>query len=586
MAKKLDKVEVVVVGAGWSGGIAAAELTKEGYEVVSLEKGKDRKLEDFIGSKDELRYYIRGEMMEDLQISTFTSRNTLEDEALPVRSTENRWIGDGVGGSGVHWNGFTYRWLPSDFEIYTHTVDKYGEDKIPDYMTIKDWGITYDELEPYYDKFEKTAGISGEPSPLGPPRSNDYPNPPMKDNAVTRLFKETTESMGYHPYQQPSANMSKQYTNPDGETINQCMYCSFCEKFGCDFGAKADPISTVLSTAQKTGRHELRTDCYVTEVLHEDGKATGVLYRDLKTGEEIEQPADMVVLAAYVFTNARILLLSEIGEPYDPETREGIIGKNFTGHFGSITYKGARAYFDDTQYNYYAGAGALGAVIDDFNFDNIDNSEHDFLHGFEVHVKEFGGGPLTRGINVPEGTPGFGSEFKKNLIHYMSRNINVLSQSGGLPAYHNYFDLDPNYVDAFGIPVLRVTNHHTEQDYNLNKFALEKCKEIAEELGADIVDMDVMEEDVDFNHTFYSTHYGGGVIMGDSDEDSAVNTFSQMWDMENLFVVGSSVFPHFGNYNPTGTVGALAYRATEGMLKYLSGDGGLLVESKSKVSKS
>lgn len=111
MAKKLDKVEVVVVGAGWSGGIAAAELTKEGYEVVSLEKGKDRKLEDFIGSKDELRYYIRGEMMEDLQISTFTSRNTLEDEALPVRSTENRWIGDGVGGSVVHWNGFTYRWL-------------------------------------------------------------------------------------------------------------------------------------------------------------------------------------------------------------------------------------------------------------------------------------------------------------------------------------------------------------------------------------------------------------------------------------------------------------------------------------------
>src|SRR5690625_7628873 len=67
MAKKLDKVEVVVVGAGWSGGIAAAELTKEGYEVVSLEKGKDRKLEDFIGSKDELRYYIRGEMMEDLR---------------------------------------------------------------------------------------------------------------------------------------------------------------------------------------------------------------------------------------------------------------------------------------------------------------------------------------------------------------------------------------------------------------------------------------------------------------------------------------------------------------------------------------
>src|SRR5699024_2251823 len=107
-----------------------------------------------------------------------------------------------------------------------------------------------------------------------------------------------------------------------------------------------------------------------------------------------------------------------------------------------------------------------------------------------------------------------------------------------------------------------------------------------EMLAADILDIDLMEEDEDCTNTSYATHYGLGVTLGVSDDAAAVNTFSQMWDMENLFVVGSSVFPHFGNYNPTGTVGALAYRATEGMLKYLSGDGGLLVESKSKVSKS
>lgn len=354
--------------------------------------------------------------------------------------------------------------------------------------------------------------------------------------------------------------------------------------YGCDFGAKADPVVTVLKTAGKTGNHDLRADCYVTRVLHEDGEATGVRYRDLATGEEFDQPADIVVLAAYIFNNARLLLLSDIGEPYDPETREGVIGKNFTGHFGSVTYKGARAYFDEQQYNYYAGAGALGAVIDDFSSGNIDNSDNDFIGGFEVHVKEFGGGPLTRGINVPEGTPSFGSDFKDNLIHYMSRNINVLSQSSGLPAYHNYLDLDPNYVDRFGDPVLRVTNHYTEYDINLNRFALERCKEIAENLGADHVDADTLDDDADFNHVFYSTHFAGGAIMGDDPETSAVNTYSQMWDMENLFVIGSSVFPNFGNYNPTGTVGALAYRATEGMIEYLNGDGGLVEEPAAEAS--
>ncbi|WP_237604681.1 GMC oxidoreductase [Salinicoccus sp. ID82-1] len=124
----------------------------------------------------------------------------------------------------------------------------------------------------------------------------------------------------------------------------------------------------------------------------------------------------------------------------------------------------------------------------------------------------------------------------------------------------------------------RVTNSHTQQDINLNRYALQICEEIANNMGADKVSADELSDDIDFNHTFYSTHYGGGAIMGDDPSDSAVNTCSQMWEMENLFIIGSSVFPHFGNYNPTGTVCALAYRATEGMIEYLSGDGGLLEE--------
>ena len=96
-------------------------------------------------------------------------------------------------------------------------------------------------------------------------------------------------------------------------------------------------------------------------------------------------------------------------------------------------------------------------------------------------------------------------------------------------------------------------------------------------MGADIVDVDKVADDLQFDHKFYTDHFIGGVIMGASPANSAVNTYSQMWDMENLFVVGGSSFPHTGNYNPTGTIGAFAYRAAEGMNKYLS-EGGLLTQ--------
>src|SRR5699024_6286013 len=125
-----------------------------------------------------------------------------------------------------------------------------------------------------------------------------------------KLFKEATEEMGLHPYQMASANMSEKYTNPDGETINQCLFCAYCTMYVCDFGAKAEPLVTVILTAQKTGKSEFRTHALVRRVLHEDGKATGVLYVDTRTGQEFIQEADVVVLGAFTFSNNRLLLLS------------------------------------------------------------------------------------------------------------------------------------------------------------------------------------------------------------------------------------------------------------------------------------
>lgn len=141
---------------------------------------------------------------------------------------------------------------------------------------------------------------------------------------------------------------------------------------------------------------------------------------------------------------------------------------------------------------------------------------------------------------------------------------------------YSYLDLDPTYKDENGYPLVRATVQYLEQDRLRAQHGLDHCKEIMEEMGADIVEVDEVPEDVKFDSKFFTDHFIGGVIMGEAPETSAVNTYSQMWDMENLFVVGGSSFPHTSAYNPNGTIGAFAYRAAEGMIEYLKTQDGML----------
>lgn len=573
MAKKLDKVEAVVVGIGWAGGIISAELAKEGIQVVGLERGKDRSTEDFQMVHDEYRYAIRYELMQDLSKETTTFRNNPDETALPMRQFGAFLIGDGVGGAGTHWNGDTWFFAPYDFEIKTMTEEKYGKNKIPEEYTIQDWGITYDELEPYYEKFEKMAGTSGEPNPLRPERTRDYPTPPMKSTPMLDKFVKAAKNLDLNPFRLPSANLSENYTNPDGQKLNQCQYCGFCEKFGCEYGAKSTPNVTVVPTALETDNFDLRTHAYVTGIHHDGEKATGVRYVDMQTEEEYDQPADIVVLTSYTLNNARLLLNSDIGRPYDPETQTGVIGKNYCYHITpSVT-----GFFKD-KFNAAMGAGSLGSTLDDYNNDNFDHSDLDFIHGGSITMKQLGKRPISENV-APSGTPNWGKEFKQKSIEYFNRSIPVTSQGASMPHRNNYLSLDPQYKDAFGNPLIRLTYDFTEHDHKLHDYISERCAEILEEMGAELVESRELSEHFDIVPA-HNDHITGGVIMGDDPDTSVLNNYLQMWDMDNIFVIGASAFPHNGGYNPTGTVGALAYRAAEGILKYRE-NGGQLVKAKS-----
>lgn len=570
MVTKLDKVDVVTVGVGWTGGIIAAEAAKAGLKVVGLERGKDYETADYQHVHDELKYSIRYELMQDVSKDTLTFRNEPGQKALPMRQLGSFLMGDGLGGAGKHWNGMVNRFLPYDFEVASMTEDKYGEDKLrkDEGYTWQDWGITYDEIEPYYTTIEKTMGVSGQDEGTNPfwgERSEDFPTPPLLKTPILRLFEEGAKSLDLHPFMMPSANLSEQYENPDGETINQCQYCAFCERFACEYDAKATPDVTVIKTAQKSDNFTLRLHANVVEIVKDeddDSKVTGVKFIDTVTGEEFIQPADIVALTSYVFNNYKLLAVSDIGEQYDPETEEGTLGRNY----GYQLHSGATGFFEDKKFNTFMGAGALGMALDDYNGDNFDHEDLDFIHGGLIDSLQMGARPILNNA-VKDGTPAWGEQFKEESIKYYTQSLSIGGMAGTSPHRNNYLDLSDEYNDVYGKPLVEMTFNFHKQDIARFEYLNNRCEEIMTAMGAD--EVSVKETPSDYDIVPYQfTHNAGGTIMGADPETSVVNNWLQHWDRENLFVVGAGNYPHMSGYNATLTVGALAYRCAEGIIKY------------------
>jgi gluconate 2-dehydrogenase alpha chain len=241
MARRLPKKDAVIIGLGWTGSIMANELTDAGLDVIAIERGPWRDAPtDFPTNymQDELRYRVRHELFLRPDQLTFTFRNKVGQTALPIRSWGAFMPPNGVGGGGVHWNAETWRFLPSDFVLRTHLVERYGASFLPDDMTIQDWGITYDDLEPFYDQFEYLCGTSGTAgnlkgqiqeggNPFEGPRSRPYPTPAQVQPFSATLFAKAARELGYKPFPQPSGNLSQPYVNPLGVRLGQCTYCGF-----------------------------------------------------------------------------------------------------------------------------------------------------------------------------------------------------------------------------------------------------------------------------------------------------------------------------------------------------------------------
>lgn len=591
MAIKKAPVDIVIVGFGWTGSLMAMELADSGLKILALERGEARDTwPDFAYPRiaDELTYGIRLKLFQNASKETVTVRHTQSQTALPYRRFGSFLPGNGVGGAGVHWNGMLWRPLEADLKMRSTVIEKYGADFIPTDMTVQDYPFTYQEMEPYFDKFEKICGASGQAgnvqgkmieggNPFEAERQNPYPTRPLKQQYSGMLFSKAAKELGYSPFPVPAANCSEPWTNPYGVQLGVCNYCGFCERFGCFNASKASPQSCVIPALKQHQNFELRTRAHVLRVnLDSSGsKATGVTYIDAN-GQEVEQPADLVVLSAFQLYNVRLLLLSKIGRPYDPVSGEGVVGRNYAYQMNG----GISLYFDkDTYFNPFAATGTTGMFIDDFNAENFDHSQLGFIGGSTISATLSGGRPIQQ-MNIPKEAPEWGTGWKKAIKDSYLHTMSVGASGSVMPYKQCYLDLDPTYKDLHGQPLLRMTFDWQPNELKMTHFTGTRAEAIVKQINPPRYRMGFMGKDAHYDvRPYQSTHTTGGAVMGDNPKTSVVNKYLQSWDVPNVFVLGACCFPQNLAYNPTGIVGATALFAANAIRTVYLANPGPLVQA-------
>lgn len=534
MTSRPERVDAVIIGAGASGAAAAKVLTEQGLRVVALEKGPWRTKESFGG--DELANVNRYNLWPDPLLNPRTSRTSAEAEAeidpfCPVPQM--------VGGGTVHWQGWLPRFTPDDFRLRTVAGDLPG-------TTLADWPISYDELEPYYDAVEWAFGVSGQAgaNSFEGPRRRGYPCPPMPQSRYAEKFHDGCAKLGWNSFPTPQAALSRPFNGRPATVVS-----AFAQQHGDPTGTRSSALNVFIPDALATGRYELRPESYVRElVLDERGRIKAAVYEDA-AGIVFEQEADVFLLACGAVETARLMLMSTSTRfPNGLANSNDLVGRNVTFH----EYSASVATFDDP-INAWAGGGYVSASSFQFY-------EHDASRGFVSggHIAAAGVGiPLPINWGLP-GKPTWGAEAKQVDRDYFNHSMAVAMVLHDMPQHDNRVDLDDTVVDAWGLPVARITLTPHDNDLAQGRFLVDRCGEILEAAGGKDVTK-VYAEKVTGN----CSHQHGTARMGDDPETSVTDRHCRTHEVDNLFIVDGSPFPTATGANPTLTIMANAWRVAE-----------------------
>lgn len=571
--KTLPKKDVVVIGYGAAAGPISYELAKAGRSVVVLEAGPFLTTEDDFqrAQIDTLRWVNRDGLVDKERMQLTYRQSPNEEAKLWARGYRSASL---VGGASVHWSGQSWRYYEEDFHLKTSLEELYGKERLAyleeDGADVQDWPLTYDDLEPYYDKTEYTLGVGGWPGniqgkirPVNPdegnpyeaPRQRDFPYRTLRDNATDITFRKGALELGLKPFHVSTAFTMDTWTSPLGITRPGCTYCSHCTGHGCWNASKTSSHSAILPAALELSTFELRPNSYVLTLNKKNGRVASVTYVDEK-GEIWEQPGDIFYLGAYSFQNVRLLLHSGIDG-------NGQVGKYFINR-PSISLN---AIFSDRYLNGYAGPGVQRQGVDDYNGENQYERKL-AMSADEFHVRgAFIGSPSQRvpleTYNaVPPDVPKWGPEYKAFLSENLNRYMGLQLLLEPMPYEDNLIDLDPVHKDKYGVPLARVTRSVKTNERRMGHFIYDRAEEILKAAGASRI-----WGNREASATASMTHDLGGARMGTDPTKSATNRYGQLWTEPNVFVGGGALHPTMSGHNPTETIWAVSFWMADAILQ-------------------
>lgn len=547
--KKKPDYDVIIIGAGAAGGILGRELSDAGLSVCMLERGPMYETKDV--TMDELRFPIRQDLLwATPKTGGMTWRPHSGTATQKVFSRLPHLLdGWGPGGSMNHWGGVSWRFEPSAFKA----LDIWGQ--IPG-GAIANWPISYDDLEPYYTKFEYRLGVSGDASQIvhGPPRTDPYPLPPIEQGCATNHFAQAGRSLGYEPFPMPTGILSNDY-----QGRKSTGYCGSCQGFECTIDAKSNTRVTEIKEALKNPNFTLLVDRYAIRItMNGQQQVDGVICLD-SNGTAHEITASIVVLSANTFYNVWLLLLSRnqyapsgIGNQHDQ------VGKYFHQH----PRFGVNGLFDELM-NVHIGPSESLMAITNYTEDNFDHTGQGFVMGgyiYGARVVGNAGQPIefAKKVELPAGIPGWGPLFKDFVTQTYNHYYQVHAMLSDPPQLTSFIDLDPYAKNQYGLPLPRLTFDWSPQLKNMHRFFYQKVVEILQAGGA---------RNIWGGHHVQSpwdtTHPSGGTRMGENPKESVTDRYGKVHGIRNLFVAGNSLFPTMCAFNVTETLGALAYWQAE-----------------------
>lgn len=595
------QTDVVVLGLGHMGGPIAAELTAAGYDVVGIEKGPFWKYDvDWVPTNihDEWAILMERKFDHPLYISTFTIRNNINQFALPMRrytkQVQYHALGHAVGGAGTHWGGGLGRFSPWSYQPVSMSIAKYGQDGYNAILSnvkggtpdLEDWPVTYDEMVPYYNSWEKAIGVSGDTQDPFIPNAK-FVTPPHPTTPYGTIYKDAVTSLGYHPYPSISGLVNGPYTNQYGISRNGCIYCGWCAgacDYVCEVGAKSSSHVTTIPAAMATNHFTMQLESYAFRIdTDSSGNATGVRYYDA-LGNVHVQPAKVVFNGLWGFNIIRMMLLSGMGNPYNPNDHTGSLGRGLAnGYYPTTSSASVKLSIGANTYSCGNGSGG-GYNIMDLNEVNPDYTHPTtFLGGVSLSFGGYlGSAPGTFTSHLPA-RANMGSTWKASLVDEKipAKITATLSGTGpNLPLLENYADLDPHYTDIYGDPCTRITLDWDANTYRVSNYLINDTTKITDILGkmgdpSTIKKNTVAElaQHVDW----WGHHMRGGARTGANQATSVFNKWMQSWTNQNLFAAGE-ICDTFGDNITAGThvAGAMAYLAADGIKKYLASPGALV----------